>query len=176
VFLVRLLSAAGLRLSDITLIKVDNDAGLAALQSGGIDAWATWDPFAATAENAGFAVELANGEGYYSNYVVLFGRSDYVRNYPETVKQFLTAYRAGLDWVNANHEAALSLFTEVNKLAPEVAKLTFEHRNYQLATPDSQFLADSKEQAQILLQVGGVKKEPDWTTAVNTALAKEVLG
>jgi hypothetical protein len=38
------------------------------------------------------------------------------------------------------------------------------------------FLADSKEQAHILLQVGGVKKEPDWTTAVNTALAKDVIG
>ena len=87
----RALEDARLSVGDIELVKIENNAGASALATGAIDAWATWDPFYAAAELEQGAVALIDGEKYITNYVTVFGHSDYVAAYPKQCNAFCTA-------------------------------------------------------------------------------------
>jgi sulfonate transport system substrate-binding protein len=175
VFPQRVLQQAGLKPDDVEWIKLENNEGRAALVTGGIDAWATWDPFYASAEAEQQAKVLVDGEGYHTNYVTLFGRSDYVQQYPDVVKAFIRAYYGALTWVQQNREAAIELFVKENQLTPEVAELTFSRRNYLITPPNDEYLADVTDQGKLLKGLGVIQQEPDWTSVVNTTLATEAL-
>jgi sulfonate transport system substrate-binding protein len=175
IFPQRVLQQAGLAPSDVEWVKVENNEGRAALLTGGIDAWATWDPFYASAEAEQQAVTLVDGEGYHTNYVTLFGHSDYVQQYPDAVKRFIQSYAQALSWVQNNRQAAIELFVTENQLTPQVAELTFGRRNYQLTPPNDEYLADVTDQGKLLKSLQVIQQEPDWDSVVNTTLAAEAL-
>jgi|GEM_PF-3234990 len=71
----KVLQSANIKSSEVNWVKIENDLGHSALLSGKIDAWATWDPFYASAEISKEAVPLVDGEKYHANYVVLMGNA-----------------------------------------------------------------------------------------------------
>ena len=174
-FVARALEDARLSVGDIELVKIENNAGASALATGAIDAWATWDPFYAAAELEQGAVALIDGEKYITNYVTVFGHSDYVAAYPETVQRFLHGYSQALSWVKGNPEQAIQLFVEQNKLKPEVAERTYQRRNYLLSAPNDEYVADLSDQAKLLLRLGVIEAEPDWNSSIDFELAAGIL-
>ncbi|MBV9388159.1 MAG: aliphatic sulfonate ABC transporter substrate-binding protein, partial [Chroococcidiopsidaceae cyanobacterium CP_BM_ER_R8_30] len=170
----RVLERAGLKDTDVEWIKIENDVGSTALLKGAIDVWATWDPFYANIEAKKEAVALVDGEKYILNYVVVFGRTDYLEKYPETVQQFLKAYKQAVNWVKDNHQGALDLLASATKLAPEVAKLTLDRRTILFAPPNEEFHADMVDQGKLLARLGVIKREPHWERAIDSTLAKAV--
>jgi sulfonate transport system substrate-binding protein len=171
----KVLEKAGLKDTDIEWVQLENDAGRAALQQGAIDAWATWDPFYASVETAGDAVAIADGDGYINNFVVVFGRNEYLDQYPDTVKQFLSAYKESVAWVNANRAAAAEILVQQNKLSPEAAKLTLDRRNIVLEAPNQTFREDMDYQTNLLLQLQLIKKQPTWDQVIDPSFAQAVL-
>jgi len=177
VFPLRVLERAGIKASEVDWITLENNEGRSALLTGAIDAWVTWDPFFASAQAANEAVPLVDGDSYQTNYVTLFGRTDYVEQYPDTVRQFIKAYQGALGWVQANHAEAVRIFAAENKTTPEVTELTLGRRNYLLAAPDTDdYLADVTDQGKLFAQLGVTQKEPDWKSVIAPGPARAVLG
>ncbi len=176
VFPLRVLERAGIKDTEVQWLKLENNEGRSALVTGAIDAWVTWDPFYADIQVAKEAVVLVDAQGYYPNYVSLFARSDYLAAYPETIKRFIRAYKQALDYVKANHQAAVNLFVQQNKLSPEVAELTFSRRNYQLSAPNDEFKTDLIDQSKLLHQLGVITQEPDWSKVIDATIAQQALG
>jgi sulfonate transport system substrate-binding protein len=170
------LQRAGIKDTEVEWLKLENNEGRSALLTGAIDAWRTWDPFYAGVEATKEAVALVNGESYIQNYVALFGRTDYVTSYPDTVKRFIQAYKQALDYVKSHHATAVDLFVNQNKLTPQVAELTLSRRQYVIQAPTQDYLDDLAQQSKLLKQFGVIQKEPDWPTLVNTTLARQALG
>lgn len=170
------LQRAGIKDTEVEWVKLENNEGRSALRTGAIDAWRTWDPFYAGVEAAKEGVALVNGESYIQNYVALFGRSDYIKSYPDTVKRFIQAYKQALDYVKTNHSAAVDLFVKQNKLAPEVAEFTLSRRQYTIQPPTQDYIDDLIQQSRLLKQFGVLQKEPDWSTIVDTSITKQALG
>ena len=175
-FPLRVLERANMKDTDVEIVTVENNEGRSALLTGAIDAWATWDPFYASVEADKQAVKLIDGGDFYPNYVTLFGRTEFIEKYPDTVVRFLKTYAKALDWVKANRDDALKIFTEENQYKPEVADLTWARRNYLLDAPNDEFLADVKDQAKMYVRLGVTQAEPNWDTAIDTKLAKQALG
>jgi sulfonate transport system substrate-binding protein len=175
IFFLRALRKAGLEVDDVDWVRLENNEGQAALVSGAIDAWRTWDPFFARAEVAGQARVLASGRDHINNYVTISGNSAFVEEQPDAVVAFLRAYRRGLDWVTANRADAVALFAEKNELPPEAAELTVGRRNYELSVPGETFLAEVSQDAKDSVELGIISEEPDWDATVNTALIEEAL-
>ncbi|MCK6210273.1 ABC transporter substrate-binding protein [Georgenia sp. EYE_87] len=175
IFFLRALRTAGLDVDDVEWVRLENNEGQAALVSGAIDAWRTWDPFFARAEVAGQARVLASGRDHINNYVTISGNSAFVEEHPDAVVAFLRAYRQGLDWVTANRADAVALFAEKNELPLEAAELTVSRRNYELSIPGEAFVAEVSRDAQDSVELGIISEEPDWSTVVNTALIEEAL-
>jgi sulfonate transport system substrate-binding protein len=175
-FPLRALERANMKDTDVEIVTVDNNEGRSALLTGSIDAWATWDPFYASVEADKQAVKLVDGDPFYPNYVTVFGRTDYIDKYQDTVVRFLKVYAKALDWVKANRDEALKIFTEENQYKPEVADLTWARRNYLLDAPNDEFMNDVKDQSKMYLRLGVTQAEPNWDTAVDTKLAKLAMG
>ena len=175
-FPLRALERAGLKDTDVEILTIENNEGRSALLTGSIDAWATWDPFYASVEADKQANKLVDGEEFYPNYVTLFGRVEFLEKHPEAVVRFMQTYRQALDWVKANHQEALGIFTEENQYKPEVAELTWARRNYLFDAPNDEFMADVQDQAKMYVRLGVAQQEPNWATAIDTKLANQVLG
>jgi len=174
-FPIRALQKAGLTDTDVQWLTIENNEGRSALLSGGLDAWATWDPFYASVEADKQVRKLVDGDPWYPNFVTLFTRADYASKYPDTVIRFMRAYNRALAYVRDNHADAVSIFAKENMLKPEVAQLTVSRRNYQFAAPGDDFLADVTDQGKLFARLGVTKSEPDWTKAINTTLAVAAL-
>jgi sulfonate transport system substrate-binding protein len=174
-FPLRALERAGLKDTDAEIITIENNEGRAALLTGAIDAWVTWDPFYASVEADKQARMIVEGGDWYPNYVTLFGRTEFIDKYPETVVRFLKTYKKALGWINENKGDALKIFTDENQYKPEVAELTWARRNYLLDAPNEEFMTDVKDQAKLFVRLGVTKDEPNWDTAVDTSLAKQAL-
>jgi sulfonate transport system substrate-binding protein len=171
----RALERVGLKDTDVETITIENNEGRSALLTGAIDAWATWDPFYASVEADKQARMIVDGGDFYPNYVTLFGRTEFIEKYPETVVRFLKTYKKALGWVNENKPEALKIFTEENQYKPEVADLTWARRNYLLDAPNDEFFADVKDQAKMFVRLGVTQQEPNWDTAVDMTLAKQAM-
>jgi sulfonate transport system substrate-binding protein len=175
-FPLRAFERAGIKDTDVEIVTVENNEGRSALLTGAIDAWATWDPFYASVEADKQATKLVDGDGFYPNYVTLFGRTEYIEKYPETIVRFLKTYNKALGWVKENKADALKIFTEENQYKPEVADLTWARRNYLLDAPNDEFMNDIKDQAKMYVRLGVTQAEPNWDTAIDMKLAKQALG
>ena len=175
-FPLRAFERAGVKDTDVEIVTVENNEGRSALLTGAIDGWATWDPFYASVEADKQAVKLVDGDPFYPNYVTVFGRTEFIEKYPEAVVRFLKTYQKALDWVKANRDDALKIFTEENQYKPEVADLTWARRNYLLDAPNEEFMNDIKDQAKMYVRLGVTQAEPNWDTAIDMKLAKQALG
>ncbi|MBH8578115.1 aliphatic sulfonate ABC transporter substrate-binding protein [Nostocaceae cyanobacterium CENA369] len=173
-FAIRVLERAGLKDSDVDWVQIENDAGRAALLSGAIDVWGTWDPFYASAEVAQEVVPLVDGEGYQLNYVALFGRTDYIENNPETIQKFLQAYKQAIFWAKDNRQAAVDILVKENKLSKQAAALTLGRRNLIFESPNDEYRQELINQSQLLTRLGLIEQQPNWDNAIDTTLAKAV--
>lgn len=170
----KVLERAGLKDTDVEWVQIENDAGRAALLSGAIDVWGTWDPFYASAEVAKEVVPLVDGEGYQLNYVALFGRIDYIEKNPMAVQKFLQAYKQALTWARENRQAAVNILVKENKLSPQAASLTLSRRNLIFEPPNDEYRQELINQSQLLFRLGLIKQQPNWDNAIDTTLAKTI--
>lgn len=173
-FAIRVLERAGLKDTDVEWVQIENDAGRAALLSGAIDVWGTWDPFYASAEVAKEVVPLVDGEGYQLNYVALFGRTDYIEKNPETIQKFLQAYKQAINWAKDNRQAAVDILVKENKLSKEAAALTLGRRNLIFEVPNDEYRQELINQSQLLTRLGLIKQQPNWDSAIDTTVAKAI--
>ncbi|KYC38901.1 aliphatic sulfonate ABC transporter substrate-binding protein [Scytonema hofmannii PCC 7110] len=171
---VRVLESIGLKDTDVKWVQLEKDVGRAALLSGAIDVWATWDPFYASVQVAKEAIAIVDGTQYVLNYVALFGRTEYIEQNPDTVRRFLKAYQQAVNWVKQNRQKAVEILVRENKLAPEAAALTLSRRNILLQPPNQEYRTDLANQAKLLVRLGLIKQEPDWSQVIDTKFAASI--
>jgi NitT/TauT family transport system substrate-binding protein len=97
---------------DVTFVETGGGAqAIAALKSGRVDIWGTWDSQIATGENAGLklrkfssasAEKLNWGSGY-------FVRDDYVKSHPQVIAKVMKCVAAGTVFALANPEASIRI-------------------------------------------------------------------
>ena len=95
---------------DVTFIETGAGAqAVAALRSGKVDIWGTWDSQIATAENMGlklrrFTSPSAEKLTFGSSY---FARDDYIKSNPQALEKFLRCTALGTQIMMANPEGAI---------------------------------------------------------------------
>lgn len=101
---------------DVTFIETGAGAqAVAALKSGQVDIWGTWDSQIATAENMGvklrkFTSPSAEKLDFGSSY---FARDDYAKNNPQVIEKFLRCAALGTQVFIANPEGAVRAHWQV---------------------------------------------------------------
>lgn len=174
-FLALMLSDAGLPADYVEYIQVPNDGGLAALTSGAIDAWYTFDPFYAQAELEGLARPILDGSDFFLNPIVIVTSEEYLAENADTLENFLTGYAEATDWVNANPTEAGAYMAEATGMTEDAAALTIERRHYELTVPTADDVAWMDSMGEVLVDAGTLPELPDLQTQIDTTIVQQVL-
>lgn len=97
------LKESGLQASDIEAIQLQPDEAQAAFETGGVDAWATWDPYITLNTLTDKGKVLVDGEqlGVLSPSFTIV-RTEFAENYPELVTLYLKIVEKSRLWEDDN--------------------------------------------------------------------------
>lgn len=162
--ILRLIRAAGLSAKDFNWAYLVNPDGGAAFQQGNVDAWATWDPFAATAELKWGARTIAQGTDKLTGFTYWIAK-------PELFAAKSAKAAAALDFVaryavvNGSEMKQLPQWTKAlataMKLDPDVSSLVAQRYHYQSVLLGPQTQSSYEDTADLLRQQGIIKTIPD---------------
>ena len=136
--LVRLLEKNGLKPSDVQPVYLPPADARAAFESGHVDAWVIWDPFAAAAEKAIAARVLADGKGVVNNYQYYLGERGFVAKNPKVIQALFDDSVAQGAWLKANLKKAAALIAPLQNLPVDVVELSLQRYEFNVRpVPDS---------------------------------------
>lgn len=133
--LLRALEQAGLSYSDVKVLYLPPPDARVAFESGDVDAWVIWDPFAQAAIGQIGARELLGGRGVAENYNFYLSTTDYVRNYPEVLKWALEEIKVTGDWVQSHFDEAAEILAPQIGLSREITRDALRHYGYGVTYP-----------------------------------------
>ncbi len=136
--LVRLLEKNGLKPSDVQPVYLPPADARAAFESGHVDAWVIWDPFAAAAEKAIAARVLADGKGVVNNYQYYLGERGFVAKNPKVIQALFDDSVAQGAWLKANLKKVAALIAPLQNLPVDVVELSLQRYQFNVRpVPDS---------------------------------------
>ncbi|MEC5212674.1 sulfonate transport system substrate-binding protein [Polaromonas sp. CG_9.5] len=136
--LVRLMEKNGLKPSDVQPVYLPPADARAAFESGHVDAWVIWDPFAAAAEKAIAARVLADGKGVVNNYQYYLGERGFVAKNPKVIQALFDDSVAQGAWLKANLKKAAALIAPLQNLPVDVVELSLQRYQFNVRpVPDS---------------------------------------
>lgn len=136
--LVRLLEKNGLKPSDVQPVYLPPADARAAFESGHVDAWVIWDPFAAAAEKAIAARVLADGRGVVNNYQYYLGERGFVAKNPKVIQALFDDSVAQGAWLKGNLKKAAALIAPLQNLPLDVVELSLQRYQFNVKpVPDS---------------------------------------
>ncbi|MDR0702371.1 MAG: sulfonate ABC transporter substrate-binding protein [Azoarcus sp.] len=130
------LARAGLRYSDVKVVYLPPPDARVAFESGDVDAWVIWDPFAQAAIGQIGARELLGGKGAgVENYNFYLSTAPFSRNHPEVLKWALEEIRVTGDWVTSHFGEAAEILAPQIGLSKEITEEALRHYGYGVTYP-----------------------------------------
>lgn len=161
-FLYRGLNEAGLKDTDLEIIQLQPDEAQPAFESGGVDAWATWDPYITLNTLTGKAKVLIDGEqlGVLSPsfYIVREGFAD---KYPELVTLYLKVFNKAIAWEEENQEEALERYAAERNIPVEVIKGILERSKTINIPVSDEIVAELQQTADFQYEIQNIRKKID---------------
>jgi ABC-type nitrate/sulfonate/bicarbonate transport system substrate-binding protein len=177
VYTAELLKKAGLTKDDVTLVNLRPQDMAAALSSGSIDAYNTWEPHIYNGLKAlGAKAALLDTKGIYAETFNIVLMQDYLQKKPEVVKSFLKSLIEAEAWLKANPDEAVKVVAEFVKMPADELKPIWQDYVYQVAL-DGQVLEVLNAHAGWRLASGNHPPGatmPDWRSIIFPAPLKSV--
>ncbi|MDR1063499.1 MAG: sulfonate ABC transporter substrate-binding protein [Azoarcus sp.] len=134
--LLRGLERAGLSYADVKVVYLPPPDARVAFESGDVDAWVIWDPFAQAAIGQIGARELLGGKGAsVENYNFYLSTSSFSKNSPEVLKWALEEIRVTGDWVRSHFDEAAEILAPQIGLSKEITGDALRHYGYGVTYP-----------------------------------------
>ncbi|GAB3481596.1 ABC transporter substrate-binding protein [Amycolatopsis cihanbeyliensis] len=139
-YLLNLLKAEGIPVSEVRIVNTPPPDMAVALQTGGVDAIAAWDPWPITArESVDGAFEVVRGGGYLAYIGYLVSTREYLEGNRDAVSALLTARAAADRWIRQHPDEAAGVTVRwIPGTELEVAK---EAMRYNIVQLDPRFSA-----------------------------------
>ena len=163
--LIQALKKAGLSTSDVKMVSMDQATAAVAFAKGTVDAWASWDPYTATAEVNNDATLLVDDTGLAKNRDFLISTKTYASKNKD-VSKLLTKYLSqDMTWAN-NHKTQLTtMLMKMLKLKKSIVKKMVDRRTYSFGSVSDSILKEQQAIADVFYQQKIVTKKVDITDA-----------
>ncbi|AWN38333.1 aliphatic sulfonate ABC transporter substrate-binding protein [Methylobacterium radiodurans] len=157
------LKEAGLSFRDIVPAYLTPADGRAALASGGVEAWAAWDPFLTAAQQQTGARILRDGTGLslYKRYY-LAADAYVAANGPVLGVLFAKLAQTGA-WVKANSAEAAARLSPLWRLEPDIVVTANAHRSYRVEPVTREGLSEQQTIADAFRAEGLLPRSVDTT-------------
>ncbi|GAB6991122.1 aliphatic sulfonate ABC transporter substrate-binding protein [Paenibacillus pini] len=174
VYLIKVLKSRGLTLADVNVINLQPDDGQAAFDSGKLDAWVVWDPYATINVAAKKARVLPIDHPILAPNSMI-AHTEFAKEHPELVITYLRVFKKATDWETAHLDESAQIFSEKTKVPVDTIK-TIVGKNKPILSPYTQDALDEQQlTSEVLLENGFIKNKITFKDAVNDTFIKEAL-
>jgi sulfonate transport system substrate-binding protein len=143
------LERAGIKLSDVSLLFMQPADAKAALASGNVDAWSTWDPYVALAEQRDHDRSIANGVNLSSGLSFQAATETSIKEKRAEIADFLKRVAAGQRWALSHPDEVAAMQSKVTGLPPEVLKTVYQRAQLHPVAIDDQLVAEQQKTADL---------------------------
>lgn len=165
-FLVKLLEKAGLQYRDVTVDYLAPADARAAFESGAVDAWAIWEPYAAAAEDKLGARTLADASGVANNYIFSIASRRYAEQHPDVLELLLKQIGDEEGWISGHLKEAASVIAPQIGVSEDVAALALSRYAYGVVPLTDAVVRQQQQIADLFYELKLVPKRLDVTAAV----------
>jgi len=166
-FLMLLLQQNGIKNADVNIVNLPTSDHQSALETGNVDAVATWQPFVASLELNHSGKVLATSQDVIRTVGVYLARNAFGQQNPQLIERFLKVHQRAADYLKSNPDEALALISKESKIpvaALEKSIKTIDW-NLNITTDDVKVLNESKD---FLKSSNIIKKDFDIKELVDT--------
>jgi sulfonate transport system substrate-binding protein len=155
---IRALETIGLTLNNITPVYLSPSDGRVAFEGGKVDAWSTWDPFQAAAEQALGAKILFDGKGFLPNTGYYLSTKSFADNNAETIALILKEVQVTNDWAEKNPRVLAELLSPKYGVSVEVLEIVERRREHGLQPIDDKVIAEQQRIADVFFREKALPK------------------
>jgi sulfonate transport system substrate-binding protein len=175
-FLYMAIDKAGLKGDDVKVIQLQPDEARPALETGAIDAWSIWDPYATTAVFQLGATILASGQDLNINAPgFLIARTKFTQEHPELTVLFLKTYEETRKYYLEHQDEVADGFVKTQKLEKPIIVTVLKNSEPLLSPITPEFAKAHQEQADFLFSVGAINKKLDTSQVLETKFVEQAL-
>lgn len=175
-FLYMAIAKAGLKGDDIKVIQLQPDDARPALDSGAIDAWSIWDPYATIAVFQAGAKVLVSGEDLNINAPgFLIARTKFTQDHPDLTVLFLKTYEQARKYYLDHQDEVADGFVKTQKLDKEIIVSVLKNSFPLLSPITPEFAKAHQEQADFLYSQGAINKKLDTSQVLENKFVEQAL-
>lgn len=157
------LERAGIKLSDVSLRFMQPADAKAALASGNVDAWSTWDPYVALAEQRDHDRSIANGVNLSSGLSFQAATETSINDKHAEIADFLKRVAAGQRWALSHPDEVAAMQSKVTGLPPDVLKTVYQRAQLHPVVIDDGLVAEQQKTADLYHRADVIKTRLDVT-------------
>lgn len=143
------LERANLKLTDVTWSFMQPADARAALASGSVDAWATWDPYVALAEARDHTRSIANGVGLSSGLSFEAATDTAIRDKHAELADFLRRVAAAQRWALSHPAEVAAIQSKVTGLPADVLTTVYQRGQWHPVPIDDGVIAEQQRTADL---------------------------
>jgi sulfonate transport system substrate-binding protein len=150
------LEKAGLRVDDVNLVFLGPIDARAALTSGAIDAWATWDPYTSMLELSDGA-RLADGNGFSADKSYLVAGVGAIREKRAALADFALRLNRARLWALKHTDQYAETWSKITGNPPAVARRWFSRAQIHGVVIDDTLVADQQSIVDLYAKAGVIR-------------------
>lgn len=143
---------AGLHPSDVTFVFIPPVAAKAALESGAVDAWATWGPFISQAKLVSGAREIVNGGRLTSGLAYLAATPEAIAGKRSAMRDFIARLKQAQDWARTHQEAYALVWAQAIGFSVPVARDVVRHLAADIIPIDGKVIQMQQQVADFMVE------------------------
>ncbi|QDQ82935.1 ABC transporter substrate-binding protein [Paraburkholderia megapolitana] len=151
------LERAGIKLSDVSLRFMQPADAKAALATGNVDAWSTWDPYVALAELRDHDRSIANGVGVSSGLSFQAATDESIKAKHAQIEDFLHRVAIGQRWALAHPDEVAAMQSQVTGLPTDVLKTVYQRAQLHPVAIDDSLIAEQQKTADLYHRADVIK-------------------
>jgi sulfonate transport system substrate-binding protein len=155
------LERAGIKLSEVSLRFMQPADAKAALASGNVDAWSTWDPYVALAEQRDHDRSIANGVNLSSGLSFQAATESSIKAKQAEIADFLKRVAAGQRWALTHPDEVAAMQSKVTGLPPAVLKTVYQRAQLHPVQIDDGLIAEQQKTANLYERADVIKTHLD---------------
>jgi sulfonate transport system substrate-binding protein len=171
------LEANGLKPSDINLVFLLPSDANAALISGAIDAWATWDPYTAQLEVSRGVRRVADGVDVTPGLNFFFARDDALSDETKraALNDFVGRLARARTWGLANVEPYAAIWGRIVGLPSEVGVKMYRRGEWRATAIDASVVVDEQKTIDLYVRFGLIPKRIEASAAVDPIFTPAIV-
>ncbi len=170
------LRKGGLSREKVTILNVPPGNLVSALQGGGVDAVAVWEPFGSLIQaKVPDALLVARGGGHIGYYINMAARNDVIEKNPELVERYVIGMAEAAQYTRQHVDEAAEIATRwIPGLDVAVAKQALRHMTFDPRIT-AHTLAAWDENVKILMEQKKLKSAVPWQQGVEPRFIEKVI-